>query len=94
MGALFLFVCFVAIVAVLAWNFIPDLRQKVKGWSTVLEAGLAGGLYLFDQVSQGLQEALKAGWVPKEMITYLPLVFFAWVILKRFQTKAPVGKKL
>lgn len=93
MGALFLFICFLAVVLVLAWNFVPGIREKFKGWTTILEGSLAAFLYLFDQVSQGLQEAMKAGWVPKELITYLPLIFFAWVILKRFQTKTPVGKK-
>ena len=94
MGALFLIVCLISLALVLAWNFHKPFRDYMKGKSTIIESIMWGGLYVFDQISQGLQEAVKAGWVPKELIPLLPAIFFAWVIAKRFQTKSPAGKRL
>lgn len=93
MTALFIFVVALAVIAVLAWNFYPPFREKLKGWSTIIEAILGGGIYYFGVATDALQEAQKAGYIPSQWLGYLPYVFFAWMILKRVTTSTPVGKK-
>lgn len=80
-----------AIVA--AWNFYPPLREKLKGWSTIAEGFIGTTLYYFGAVSEALKEGQAAGYVPENLEQYVPMVLFAWVVLKRFQTKTPVGSQ-
>jgi len=81
------------ISAALVWNFVPAVRKKVAGWSTVIEAVLGGALYYFGILSDAIQEAQKAGYIPSQWLGYVPYVLMAYVLVKRIQTKAPVGKK-
>ena len=82
-----------ALAAVGVWNFVPAVRDKIRGWSTIAEAVLGGVLYYFGIVSEALQEGAKAGYIPSQWVSYVPIVLLAWMILKRVQTKTPVGKK-
>jgi hypothetical protein len=79
------------IAAALVWNFVPAVRDKVKGWTTVIEGVSMTALYYFGIVSDAVQEAQKAGYIPSQWLGYVPYLLMAWVLLKRFQTKTPVG---
>jgi len=89
------YVVFIVLVAipVILWNFVPSIRAKTRGWSTMLEATLGGVIYALGQATDGLKELQSAGYLPGWLVAYLPYVFIAWVIAKRLQTKTPVGKK-
>lgn len=93
--ALVIFVILAVIVAalIIAWNTVPSFREKMKGWSTVLEAVLATAVYWYGQVSDALVEAQHAGYLPSQWVGYLPYVIMVWMILKRLQTTTPVGSK-
>lgn len=93
MGLLFVILVIVALGAVLAWNFYPPAKAKMAGLTTAAEAILGFVLTLFAQIGEGLQEAVKAGYVPKEILPYIPVVIFAWFLFKRIKTTSPVGKK-
>jgi len=93
MIALFTVVCILGLGAVLAWNFYPPLREKLRGWTTVLDGLLTGAIWVFGQVSDALQEAQKAGYIPSQIVSYVPIVILLWFVLKRVTTKTPVGKK-
>lgn len=82
-----------AIAAALAWNLIPALRAKLKGWSTLLETALGGALYAAGVLGDAIQEAQKLGYIPSQWLGYVPYVLMAYLILKRVQTKTPVGGK-
>ncbi len=41
-GLLFALIALAGIAAAAAWTFVPGLRDRMKGWTTVIEAG--GGL--------------------------------------------------
>ena len=52
---LFLLLIVVGIAAAVVWNFVPSVRDKLKGWSTILEAVMAGGIYWFGQASDAIR---------------------------------------
>lgn len=81
------------VAVVLIWNFVPAVRDKLKGWSTVLETLMAGTLYAAGVIGDAIKEAQAAGYIPSQWLGYVPYILMAWVLLKRFQTKTPVGKK-
>jgi hypothetical protein len=81
------------VAAALVWNFVPTVRDKAKGWTTLIEGAGMTALYYFGIVSDAIQEAQKAGYIPSQWVGYVPYVLMAWVLLKRLQTKTPVGKK-
>lgn len=83
----------VVIVAALVWNFVPVVREKLKGWSTMLEAAIGASLYGLGILSDAIQEAQKAGYLPSQIVGYAPYVIFAYIAFKRWQTKTPVGKR-
>lgn len=78
---------------ILAWNFYPPLRAKMRGWSTILEGILGTGMYYFEIFSGALQEGQEAGYIPENIEQYVPFVILGWILVKRFQTKTPVGQK-
>lgn len=82
-----------AIAAAIAWNVVPILRAKVKGWSTVLETALGGVLYGAGVVGDAIQEAQRLGYIPSQWLGYVPYVLMAYLLVKRLQTNTPVGKK-
>lgn len=83
----------VVAIVVLAWNFYPPLRQRLRGWSTILEGLIGTGLTYFGIFAGAIQEGQQAGLIPENLSQYVPAILLAWVILKRIQAKTPVGKK-
>lgn len=85
----------IALGLVLAWNFIPAAREKMRGWSTILEGLMATVFTYFGNFAEAIQEAERFGYLPENVNVErtVPLILFAWLVLKRFQTSTPVGKK-
>jgi uncharacterized membrane protein len=77
--------------AVIAWNLIPAFREKLRGWTTILEAAIGTAMTYFGVFSEAIQEAQVSGYIPENWTSYVPFILFAWVLLKRFQTRTPVG---
>jgi hypothetical protein len=86
-----LFVVFVVIVVV--WNFVPKFRAVMKGYSTVAETGIGAAAWILGQITGAIQDAQAAGYLPPQLLAYLPAVFLLWFLLKRFVTDTPVGQK-
>jgi len=83
-----------AVVAlVLAWNFVPSLREKMKGYSTIVEGTLGTIFTSFGVFGEALEEANVAGYIPDNWSSYVPFILLGWIVVKRFQTKTPVGEK-
>lgn len=92
-GLLFTLAAVILIAAALVWNFYPPVRNQLKGWTTVIE-GVGGFTYWFmGQVTGGIQDAVAAGYVPSWLVGWIPVIMFAYIILKRFGTTTPVGQK-
>jgi Mg2+/citrate symporter len=83
----------VAIAAVIAWNFVPSIRERMRGWSTVAEGAIGVLLTMAGVFVDALQEAQRLGYLPPWALKYLPAIFFAWMIWKRFITTTPPGRK-
>lgn len=91
---LFIFLVIVVFGATIAvWNFVPSFRDKMRGYSTVAEGGIAFFIGVFGQISGAIQDAQTAGYIPPQLLTYVPFVILAWFIVKRFATTTPVGVK-
>lgn len=86
-------VVLLAALLIASWYFIPAVRRKMETWTTVAEGAIGVVLYAFGQFSDALREAQQAGYLPTQWLAYVPYVLLAWMILKRFTTKAPVGDK-
>lgn len=78
---------------VLAWNFYTPFREKMRGYSTIAEGILGTVMYYFGVFSEALEEAQASGYIPDNWIQYVPFVMLAWIVIKRVQTKTPVGSK-
>lgn len=91
MLAIFLFLVIVLAIAVLVWNFVPAVREKLRGWTTILEAVLTTAVTIFGQVTGALQDAQHAGYLPTQLAGYVPYVLLAWMVYKRVTTSTPPG---
>ena len=88
---IFLFPIVIALVA--AWNFYSPFRAKLRGWSTILE-GLIGTVFAYFGIfADALEEGQRQGYIPENFVQYVPIILLAWIVIKRVQTKTPVGGK-
>lgn len=90
----FVFIAAVVFIAIVAmWNFIPSWRAKMKGYSTIAEGVIALAMGVFDKVSGGIQDAQAAGYIPPQLLSYVPIVLLVWFIAKRLVTTTAPGQK-
>lgn len=80
------------VVLVVAWNFYPPFREKVRGWSTIMEAVLITGLYYADFFVVLLDDLQAQGLVPPQFDNAIPVIMGAYVILKRIQSSKPAKR--
>ena len=78
---------------VLAWNFYTPFREQMRGWSTIVEGTLGVGMTYYGMFADAIREGQEAGYIPENLIQYVPFVVLSWIVIKRFQTKTPVGKR-
>jgi hypothetical protein len=93
-GLLFVVLCVAGVAAALCWTFIPGLRDNMKGWTTTVEAVLGIAISIFGELIGGIQDAQAAGYIPSQVVSYVPIVLFIWFLVKRLGTITPVGKSL
>lgn len=91
---LLIFLAFIVfIIVVLLWNFVPKLRDAMRGYSTIAEGGIAFVIGIFGQISGAIQDAQTAGYIPPQLLAYVPFILLAWFVVKRFATTTAVGVK-
>lgn len=73
-----------------AWNFVPSIRKRMSGTSTVLETIGGGVLYYFGVFAEGIEEAQAAGYIPDNFLSYVPYILVGYILLKRVQTTKPI----
>lgn len=93
LGLLFIAAVVVLLIAIALWNFVPSWRSAMKGYTTVLEGLIGLVLSILAPLTGALQDAQAAGYIPPQIAAYVPIVFFVYLILKRFGTSSPVGQK-
>lgn len=94
LAVLFILAVLVFGVVIALWNFVPKWRDKMKGYSTVAEGVIGILVGVFGQISGGIQDAQAAGYLPPQLVAYVPFVLLAWFVVQRLRTTTPVGPKL
>ena len=82
-------VLLLVLIVVLAWNFYPPFRARMRGLSTKLEVLLGTLMYHFEIFQDALRQLHSEGWIPTQWETAVPYVVSAYVIIKRWQTTTP-----
>ena len=90
---LIMIITVLAVAIALAWNFYPPFREKMRGWSTIAEGAIGVGISYYGVFAESIKEGQAAGYIPENLLQYIPFIVLAWIIIKRFQTRTPVGKK-
>lgn len=91
---LFLLVAFIVFgIVALVWNFVPSWRAKMKGYSTIAEGVITFAIGVFGEITGAIQDAQQAGYLPPQLLTYVPFVILAWFIIKRLVTTTAPGAK-
>jgi hypothetical protein len=88
---IFLGFAILAAALIFAWNFVPSISERFKGWTTILDTVVSTTLLYVGLFTDGLQEAYRAGYIPKDWYLWVPLILAVGIILKRLRTKTPVG---
>lgn len=81
----------VVLLLFLAWNFIPSFREKLRGYSTILETTGIGALYYMGILTDAANQLVKDGLIPADYQKFTPLIVFVYLVVKRWQTTTPVG---
>ena len=77
---------------ILAWNFVPSFRERLRGWSSVAESVIAAVSLYVGIASDTLTDLVDQGYIPENYMTYVPFFLLALGIWQRVKTKTPVGK--
>ena len=80
-----------ALGLVLAWNFIPAVRAKFKGMTTILEVIMGTVLYYANVFGAAVTDMKASGLVPAELEGWLPYILAGYIVVKRLVTSTPVG---
>lgn len=94
LGLLFVCLAVVLVIAAVLWTFVPALRDRMKGYSTIVEAAFGIAVSVFGELAGGIQDAQAAGYIPPQLATYVPIALFIWFLIKRLGTTTPPGKSL
>lgn len=89
--ALALFILLIVLAAALVWNFYPPLRARMRGFSTIVEIVIGLALAWLGILAEAAQELHAAGFIPDGYERYVPWLMTVYFIVKRIQTRTPVG---
>lgn len=86
-----------AVVAMAVWNFVPAVRERLRGYTTILDGtaltAFAYPIYeAFGTIVEAMKESGWREWIPNEWQPILLMLFGVWFIIKRVVTKTPVGE--
>lgn len=89
-----LFLIFLVLAAglVLAWNFIPAFRERMRGLTTVAEGAIAAVTPFVGELIDAFQDTDWKGFIPNGYWPYILAGLAGWFIFKRLVTRTPVGK--
>ena len=82
-----------AVVAVVAWEFVPQLRERMRGWTTIATSAVVAAVPLAGEVLDVLQDTQWREFIPEGAWKWALAAFAGWAIIKRIQTRSPVGRK-
>ena len=92
MSIIFICVVVLAVIAVLAWNCIPGIRERLRGWTTMAEAALAAGLPLIGNTIDAFEQTDWKAYIPETAWPHIIAGLACWFIFKRVVTTTPVGE--
>lgn len=84
----------VAALAVLSWNFVPGIRERLRGWTTMAEAALAAGLPFIGNAIDAFELTDWKAYISENAWPYIIAGLACWFIFKRVVTSTPVGEGL
>ena len=92
---MFIFTLIAVCVVILAWNFYPPFRVKLRGLSTIFEGVLATAMHYFGVFAGAMEDVQNSGYLPENwtFTQYIPFIILTWIIVKRIQTSTGVGEK-
>ncbi len=91
MNPIFIVAIGLALAAVIAWNFVPSIRERLRGWTTVAEAALAGALPFIGNLIDVFDDTNWEMFVPRDAWPYVIGSLAAWFFFKRLVTSTAVG---
>ena len=92
MSIVFVCLTIVALIAVLAWNFVPGIRERLRGWTTLAEAALAAGLPFAGNAIDAFEQTDWKTYIPENAWPYIIAGLAGWFVYKRVVTSTPVGE--
>ena len=81
------------IVSFILWNFYKPIRDRMRGFSTILEGAIGTVLVYLEVFSDAIQEGQALGFLPDWISQHAALFIFGWILMKRLQTGTRVGSK-
>jgi hypothetical protein len=93
MSSIFVALVVIAAVSVVAWNTIPVFREKMRGWSTMAEAAIAGALPFVGSGIDAFQETNWREYINNDAWPYVITALAGWFIFKRVVTTTALGSK-
>ena len=92
---LFVLLLAVAACVVLAWNFIPSVREKMRGWTTFLEGSMMASFAVTGEIVDAFKadQSFWSGYIPEYAWNYVVVAMAAWFMFKRVVTRTPWKQK-
>ncbi len=89
---LFIIVLFIAGAGILAWNFIPAIRERLRGLTTVLDGAVVVAMPLIGEAIDVFQSTSWREIIPSQYWPWVLSALGLWMIYKRIKTHTPVGE--
>lgn len=78
-------------VAVLVWNFVPSVREKMRGLTTTMEGIIVAVAPFVGNAFDAFQDTDWKSFIPADKWPYIVAALAGWFIFKRVVTTTPVG---
>lgn len=92
MDVIFTALVIVACVAVIIWNAVPAVRERMRGYTTIVEGAIGTLGFVLAQAVGVVHDAQASGVLPPNWQQYVPFLLLAWIIYKRVTTRTPPGQ--
>jgi len=93
MDHLFILLVMAAGAAVLAWNFVPSARERMRGWSTMWEAAFMAAFPVASEFVDAFkaEQVFWAGYLPDNVWKWVVPAMALWFMFKRVKTNTGWG---
>ncbi len=88
-----LIVLIIAAALVLIWNVVPPVRERLRGWTTVLDAAVFAALPFIAELIDAFAETGWRSFIPKEHWPYIVAALALWFMFKRAVTRTGLGTR-